>query len=394
MNSKIVVCGSGIIGMAMALALSMLDEEILLLAPDELDESLLKNEDSNSLDSRVYTISEASQKFLEKIRIWDSIEENKIMPVHNMEVYGDRGGRVNLSAWKAFMPQLAYIVEANHLKSVFAKAIQKEKIPLLKDRVISYKNMVVQTQSGQQITSELLIGADGQKSLLRSLSGICFSEKNYGDISFVATLTSELNHQYTAFQWFNNNGILALLPMANSDSKQYLLSMVWSVSREYARFFLPMNPSRIKHEFEQRIEAISKRILGKISIISEIKKFPLSLIRTEMIAPGIALIGDAGHCIHPLAGQGLNLGFGDVEVLSNILGFRNRFQKTGDMSILKSYKKMRTIPILSMNLTTLGLRKIFFMENFAASWVRNMGMNWIDNMPHLKKILIRFASKN
>ncbi len=394
MRTRIVICGAGIVGMSMALALATLGQEVLILAPDELENfSIEKNTTSYDYNSRVYTISQSSKNLLEKIDIWNMLSQHQIVSVEGIEVYGNNKGKVNLSAWQACSSQIAWTIESDQIKSVLAQAIQKEKVPFLKDQLIGCKNGTITTLGGKKIFSELIIGADGKKSLLRNISGIRFREKDSGDISFVARLSCRSNHQNTAFQWFtNNSGILALLPMPNQISDKPQMSMVWTVPKEYAKGFMYMDPIMMKNQLEQKLDSITNKILGKLSILSKINTFPIVLLKSDMIAPGIVLIGDASHCIHPLAGQGLNLGLGDVEILSKLISESGNF--LNDFNILKNYRKIRESRVLMMSLSTFGLRELFSIDNIYVDWLRNVGMICFDKVPCLKKMLIGFASRN
>ncbi|UOF93808.1 MAG: FAD-dependent monooxygenase [Bordetella sp.] len=389
MNQKIVVCGAGIIGMSVALALAYHKQDVFLLAPDKSQTVI----EEDIYDPRVYTISPSSQKFFKKIGIWNSLPIHRINPIERMEIFGDNGGKTNLTAWQASLSQLAWVIESNQIEKVLKREIKKYGIPWIKDSFVSYQNGKLGTQTGKEISAELFIGADGSKSLLRHYSNINFQHQTCNDISFIANLNGKYKHQNTAFQWFKKDSILAFLPMPNN-KKGPQISMVWSMLKSKADKLSKMIYSDRINKIENEINLISNQVLGPVSISSKLYNFPLNLGKSDMITKKIALVGDAAHSIHPLAGQGLNLGLGDSEILSDIIASRAIHEEAGDENLLKRYYQARKNSVLIMSLGTYALRKLFFCNSFSLSWLRNFGMSQIDRDMFIKQFLINTASRN
>ena len=180
----------------------------------------------------------------------------------------------------------------------------------------------------------------------------------YKDTGLVVHLDAERPHQGTAVQWFRDDGVLALLPLPDtSDGAQ--VSMVWSMREEAAARLLALPQGEQAAALEGLLAHAAEGRLGKLTVRSKLHGFPLTLERAQMVAPGIALAGDAAHRLHPLAGQGLNLGLGDVEALVEAVAGREPYRQAGDLRVLHRYQRARAEPVLAMRLATDGLHKLF-----------------------------------
>lgn len=389
MSHQIVVCGAGIVGLSTALALARRGQRVAVLAP----RAAVPPADPNRYHPRVYAISPASQRFLADIGVWDAMPASRLMPVQAMEIHGDADGQVNLTAWQAALPQLAWIVESGEIERVLIQAVRMFGIAWLEDRCTGYQNGAIDTESGARIQAELFVGADGAASPLREAAGLKHEAQSYNDTGLVVHLDAELPHQGTAIQWFRDDGVLALLPLPDTaDGPQ--VSMVWSMRSELAQQLLDLPQEAQTARLEALLAEAAEGRLGRLKVRSKLHGFPLTLERAQMVAPGIALAGDAAHRLHPLAGQGLNLGLGDVEALARIVAEREPYRQAGDLRVLHRYQRARAEPVLAMRLATDGLHKLFGSKATPLVWLRNAGMHWVEGAPLIKRRLIAGASAN
>ncbi len=389
MTHQIVVCGAGIVGLSSALALARRGQRVALLAP----RVSVPPADPNHYHARVYAISPASQRFLAELGVWDAMPSARLTPVQAMEIHGDADGLVHLNAWQAALPQLAWIVESGEIERVLIQAVRMFGIPWLEDRCTGYQAGAVDTESGARIQAELFVGADGAASPLRTAAGLKHDAVSYNDTGLVVNLDAERAHRGTAFQWFRDDGVLALLPLPDTaDGPQ--VSMVWSMRSEQARELLALPPEEQAARLESMLEHAAQGRLGRLKVRSKLHAFPLTLERAQMVAPGIALDGVAAHRLHLLAGQGLNLGMGDVEALALTVAGREPYRQAGDLRVLHRYQRARAEPVLALRLATDGLHKLFGSRATPLVWLRNAGMHWVERAPLVKRRLIAGASTN
>ncbi|MBV7484698.1 UbiH/UbiF family hydroxylase [Bordetella sp. BOR01] len=389
MTHQIVVCGAGIVGLASALALARRGQRVALLAPV----STVPAADPDAYHPRVYAISPASQRFLASLGVWDAMPAARIMPVQAMEIHGDADGRVDLNAWQAAQPQLAWIVESGEVERVLMQAVRMFGIPWLPERCVGYRDGAVETSSGEWLRAELFVGADGAASPLRNAAGISHRSVPYPDTGLVAHLDAEHPHQGTALQWFRDDGVLALLPLPDTSAGPQV-SMVWSMHDAQAQALQALAPEAQAAQLEQLLARAAHGRLGRLRVRSKIHGFPLALEQASMMGPGIALAGDAAHRVHPLAGQGLNLGLGDVEALARVVGERESYRSAGDARVLRRYQRARAESVFAMRLATDGLYRLFGTRAAPLAWLRNAGMQWVDASSFLKRHLIDGASRN
>lgn len=389
MTSPIVICGAGIVGLASALALARRGQKVTLLAPP----TTVPAASADVYHPRVYAISPASQRFLAELGVWDAMPVSRITPVEAMEIHGDADGRVELNAWQAAQPQLAWIVESGEIERVLLQAVRMFGIPWLTERCVDYRQGAVQTSAGDWIKAELFVGADGALSPLRTAAGMQHTSVPYNDTGLVVHLNAERPHHGTAFQWFRDDGVLALLPLPDTaDGPQ--VSMVWSMHDAQAETLQALGPDAQAAQLEQMLLHATHGRLGRLQVRSKLHGFPLTLDQGRMTAPGVALAGDAAHRVHPLAGQGLNLGLGDVEALARVVAEREPYRQAGDERVLRRYQRARAESVLAMRVATDGLHRLFGARNAPLAWLRNAGMRWVDAAPLVKRYLIDGASRN
>jgi ubiquinone biosynthesis UbiH/UbiF/VisC/COQ6 family hydroxylase len=377
---------------------------------------------------RVYAISPASQRFLASLGVWNMLDARRLTAVQAMEIHGDGAGLVNLNAWQAAIPELAWIIESGEIERVLTQAVQIFGLNWIEEKFATYRavgcadhpapNAVsatmsqtaraphnratpapfsqslpcITTDQGRMLYAELFIAADGAQSPLRAAAGLPVDIKPYGVTAIVAPLNCARPHQGTAFQWFNDQGVLALLPMPSTQAGSQV-SLVWSLKESLAQELLALPLAEQATQLGIRLTALTSGRVGELTLRGALHAFPLSLNQSPMIGERIALVGDAAHRLHPLAGQGLNLGLGDVEALVNALAEREAFRSVGDAMVLRRYRRARAEPVLAMRVVTDGLHRLFEAQSAPVVWLRNLGMSAVEKMPMFKRYLIAGASR-
>ena len=386
-QDTIVVCGAGIAGLAAAVGLFKKGFKVSLLGP----ESNLQPARADSYHPRVYAISQASQQFLEQLGAWRLMDTQRVTPVESMQVFGDASGEVNLHAWQAAQPALAWIVESSELERALRQVADVLSVPWHKDGFRAREPGVVITESGKRLPADLVVGADGASSAVRQTAGIKHHSSPYGDTGVVTHLDAELAHQGAAMQWFLGDSVLALLPMPDTAAGAQV-SMVWSMPGDRAQTLLALPAAEQAQWLETQLADATQGELGCLKVRSPVFGFPLFVEHSDMIAPGVALVGDAAHRVHPLAGQGLNLGLGDVQALVDVLAQKEAFRQVNDLAVLRRYRRKRAEPLLAMRLATDGLHRLFAVQAPPLVWARNAGMALVDRAPLLKQLLIAGAA--
>jgi len=384
MDFDIVIVGAGLVGASFANALRGAGLKLALV------EALAPAADAENWDSRVYAISPGSVAFLQSLGVWKRLDSGRIAAVHEMRIHGDAAdAQLRFSAYEAGVAELATIVESRLLQSLLWQGLehQHELELFCPERCaalqLSEDAAELTLASGRTLHAKLVVAADGMHSWARQAAGIEADEKSYGQMGVVANFACARPHHNTAFQWFRNDGVLAYLPLPGQR-----MSIVWSTSDAHAAELLALSPDA----FCARVTAAGKGALGELSLLSSAMRFPLALMRAaRLVAPRMALIGDAGHVLHPLAGQGVNLGFGDARELARVLQQREVFRDPGEIRLLRRYERARAEDILALAWVTDGLQRLFAAPGGAAAKLRNAGLNLTNALPVVKNLLIRRA---
>ncbi|MFC3873528.1 FAD-dependent monooxygenase [Neisseria musculi] len=379
MDYEIVIIGGGLVGAAAAVALKQQGRGVALLEtrPPAVDDDAAKS----GWDARIYAVNPANRAFLQSLGAWPS--EERVQAVRRMDVRGDNGGHIEFSAAEAGVPQLASIIENHGLQAALWRQVRALGIPVVTEAAASL-SAGVQTasltlQSGKTLTAQLIVGADGANSWVRAQVGITVKETPYGQHGVVANFHTELDHGGTAFQWFAGGDVLAYLPLPGRN-----ISMVWSTSKPERLTALPP---------EELAAAATEKgggVLGKLTAPSPAFAFQLVMRRPETtVAQRVMLIGDAAHTVHPLAGQGVNLGFGDVVEFARI---SRHAPDAGAHQLLKRYAQNRLEPVRTIQLGCDALLRLFGTQTFPAlPLLRNAGLNLVNAAPLLKHRLIKHA---
>ena len=379
MDSDLIVVGGGAVGASLARAAG--PRSVTLLAPARRQPRAAPE---GAFDSRVYALSPGNVAFLRQIGAWQSIPSARLAPVRAMRVFGDDGAsRIEFDAYRAGVPELAWIVEDAVLQDVLWMGLQAQAPAEVEKIEFSPAQVRVTLGDGRVLACRLVVGADGANSAVRRAAGIAIAEKDYGQSAVVANFRCERAHRGTAYQWFQRGPVLALLPLPGDQ-----VSMVWSLPAGEAERVLRLEPQALCRE----VEAASRGALGALQLAAAPRSYPLRrLAARRMVAPRVALAGDAAHVIHPLAGQGLNLGLQDVRELAAVLAGCDEGRDPGDLRLLRRYERRRAEPILGMNIAVDGLFTLFKGESEALGRLRNAGLNLADRVPVLKNVLMRQA---
>ena len=387
MKFDVVIIGSGIVGSSLALALKNSGLNIALV--ESRPPSIFS--DDKNWDSRIYAISPSSVSFLEDLGVWTRINRNRITPVHEMKIFGDDDSTcLDFSAYDAGMTELAFIVENRQLQTAAWNELEKQSTKIKVFCPVQCTSIEwnathanVRLSNGELLQTALIIGADGVNSWVRNQAKIEVSQHSYQQSAMVANFSTELSHQNIARQWFRRDGVLALLPLPDK-----LVSMVWSANEEQSTRLLSLS----KTDISQQVEEASSHTLGKLQLITKPVSFPLNFVHVNnLIKSRLALIGDAAHGIHPLAGQGVNLGLRDARKLVSTIIERGPRSDCGDYMLLRQYERARKEDILVMEFTTDSLQKLFNNENPTLARLRNLGLGITNQFPLLKKLLMQHA---
>jgi ubiquinone biosynthesis UbiH/UbiF/VisC/COQ6 family hydroxylase len=337
-------------------------------------------------DSRVYALSPGNVEFLRGLGVWARLAPGRLAPVHAMRVFGDDGASaLELDAYRAGVPEIAWIVEDAALQDALWAALDVEVLAPAECEALEVlpEKALLKLRGGRALSARLVAGADGANSFVRGAAGIGATERDYGQAAVVANFRCEKPQPGTAWQWFQGGPVLALLPLPGDQ-----VSMVWSLPAAQAARIARLEAAALCAE----VELASRRALGTLALAAPPRTYPLRrLSAARLVAPRVALLGDAGHVIHPLAGQGLNLGLQDARSLAATLTGRGVARDPGELGLLRRYERVRAEPILAMDAVVGGLFDLFGAQSAVIARMRNAGLNLTDRLPVLKNILIRHA---
>jgi ubiquinone biosynthesis UbiH/UbiF/VisC/COQ6 family hydroxylase len=393
------IVGNGAIGKTAALALSQAGFKVALIgASSNSTNSANGARLSENWDVRVFALNHVAFNLLDKLKVWGALDASRIAPVSDMAVFDaaeKADGELEFDAYGAYIEQLAWIVEDQNIGQALDAALRfASNIEVITGQLqvleVTADAAVLELSGGRRVEVGLVIGADGAQSWVRNQCDIGLDYRAYGQRGIVTNFACEKPHHGVARQWFvQEQGIIALLPLPENR-----VSLVWSAPDDLADQILrePLDA------LVQRLHPFVSSSLGKLTPLlpEDIKAFKLQLIKPHsMIADRVALMGDAAHVVHPLAGHGMNLGFGDVAALMKLLpeaqsGLDGRAD-LGDARLLARYQRSRREEVLLMQLTTDTLARLFGSDLEPLRFARSLGMNLLNRLPMLKRQLIRHA---
>lgn len=391
-QSDVCVIGNGAVGKAAALGFAQAGLSVSLLAPPE-PAGAGAGTAEGGWDVRVYALNHVANELLASLKVWSAMDASRIAAVDAMIVKGDgaQAGQLDFDAFGARTGALAWIVEDSNLNKALDAAMKfAPDTRIVTGRAsrleLNLDVARVELDNGDVLAASLVVGADGAQSWVRGQCDIGLDYRSYGQQAVVANFECERPHQGAAYQWFTSDqGIVALLPLPGNRT-----SLVWSAPEALAQSLVAGSAS----ELAERVGAVSGHALGALRPVQPevVKAFPLRLMRPHAItAPRVALVGDAAHVVHPLAGHGMNLGFADVVGLLKAVSQRESHRDCGDERVLGRYARSRKEDILLMLAATDGLERLFSSTLEPVRMVRNIGLNLVNKLPVLKRALISHA---
>ena len=389
--SDVIIVGGGLVGTACAIALAQQNQRVTLL--DNKSAIMPDAACDQAWDSRIYTISPGNAVFLKSLGVWNKLDATRVCAIDQMQIWGDADNAsgmapLQFSAYDANVANLGFVMESSLLQQALWSRMQELDIEVIAGiscsaLQIDRRLARIELADGRTFTAGLVIAADGANSWLRAQVGIATQRHDYGQMGVVANFATELSHQNVARQWFRDDGVLAWLPLPGQR-----ISMVWSTAHAHAQYLLGLAAD----DLQQEVAAAGVHVSGALQLVTPAAAFPLTMqTSASLVKPCVALIGDAAHQIHPLAGQGVNLGFRDVITLAQTLNERRPQQDIGDVILLRDYERARKSDMLVMRHLTHGLYSLFENQQPLVKNARNWGLQLTNQQTLLKKHLIKRA---
>ncbi len=385
LHYDVVIIGAGLVGLTAALALSLNNFSIAVIeAQPKLKE--LPSKDS-PIDTKVVAITRASEHFFRYLGVWEQILGTRHCAYEHMTVWDNaQDGIITFSAVDFFEENLGHIIEQKVIIGALVEALKsKNDVHFFMGKTVSQSTEGnVLLDDGTLLQAALQIGADGANSALRVLKGIPSTHVDYEQIAIVATIRCEKSHNFTAYQRFEQDGPLALLPLA----EEHLCSIVWTTSNENAQKIIELSPE----DFGLKLTHESSGILGQLTLASAPIIFPLSSHHAQKyVLPGYAFIGDAAHTVHPLAGLGVNMGILDVASLVEVLICVKKGASLGSEKVLKRYERQRKMHNQLMIWAMRTFKEGFGSQNILVQQLRNTGLNWVNKHTSIKQFFAKMA---
>lgn len=393
MQADLIIVGAGMVGSTLALALEGSGLDILVLDASPLEAADF--DPQGGFEPRVSALSAASQRIFERLGAWPGMSARRVSPYTDMHVWDGSGtGQIHFSAATVHAEVLGHIVENRVVQDALLETMQRrggqrllgaarferlERMP---------QGWQLTLDDGRQLNAPLLVAADGANSAVRRLAGCETREWDYLHQAIVTSVRCSEPHQRTAWQRFTDDGPLAFLPLER-DGDQHWCSIVWSVTELEARRLMALDDvafrAALGRAFEQR--------LGEVEEVDPRLCIPLRQRHAKRyVHPGLALIGDAAHTIHPLAGQGVNLGLLDAAVLAEVIeAAMARGERPEDIRVLSRFERRRMPHNLAMMAAMEGFERLFQADPLPLRWLRNTGLKAVQALPEAKALFVRQA---
>lgn len=390
-DADIIIVGGGLNGCAAALALAQIGQDVILI--DAQPKEIFK---APEFDGRGYALALTSKNMLNVLGVWAEVADNSC-PMLDIKVSDGRAGEgagpffVHFDHTEIEEGPMGYMLEDRFLRQALLRAIEKNPTILhldqttVVDQTIDAGGVSVELASGKTLTAKLLIGCDGRKSQVAARAGIKRSGHDYNQTSLVCAIKHELAHNNTAHQFFMPSGPLAILPLNDNCS-----SIVWTETTERAAEISAMNDA----DYMACLRPCFGDFLGEISLKGGRFSYPLNLTLAERFMDHrVALVGDAAHGVHPLAGQGLNLGLRDIAALTEVLAnAARRGEDIGTVNVLQRFQQWRRFDTSASVISTDTVNKLFSNDNPLLRTVRDLGLGVVNATPNLRRGLIRQAA--
>ncbi|MFS4424171.1 2-octaprenyl-3-methyl-6-methoxy-1,4-benzoquinol hydroxylase [Stutzerimonas stutzeri] len=393
MQADLIIVGAGMVGSTLALALEGSGLDILLLDASPLEAADF--DPQGGFEPRVSALSAASQRIFERLGAWPGMSARRVSPYTDMHVWDGSGtGQIHFSAETVHAEVLGHIVENRVVQDALLETMQRRGgqrllgAARLERLERTPQGWQLTLDDGRQLNAPLLVAADGANSAVRRLAGCETREWDYLHQAIVTSVRCSEPHQRTAWQRFTDDGPLAFLPLER-DGDQHWCSIVWSVTELEARRLMALDDvafrAALGRAFEQR--------LGEVEEVDPRLCIPLRQRHAKRyVQPGLALIGDAAHTIHPLAGQGVNLGLLDAAVLAQVIeSAMARGERPEDVRVLSRFERRRMPHNLAMMAAMEGFERLFQADPLPLRWLRNTGLKAVQALPEAKALFVRQA---
>ncbi|RRW22797.1 2-octaprenyl-3-methyl-6-methoxy-1,4-benzoquinol hydroxylase [Stutzerimonas stutzeri] len=393
MQADLIIVGAGMVGSTLALTLEGSGLDILVLDASPLEAADF--DPQGGFEPRVSALSAASQRIFERLGAWPGMSARRVSPYTDMHVWDGSGtGQIHFSAETVHAEVLGHIVENRVVQDALLETMQRRggqrllgaaRLERLKRTPQGWQ---LTLDDGRQLNAPLLVAADGANSAVRRLAGCETREWDYLHQAIVTSVRCSEPHQRTAWQRFTDDGPLAFLPLER-DGDQHWCSIVWSVTELEARRLMALDDAAFRaalgRAFEQR--------LGEVEEVDPRLCIPLRQRHAKRyVQPGLALIGDAAHTIHPLAGQGVNLGLLDAAVLAEVIeAAMARGERPEDIRVLSRFERRRMPHNLAMMAAMEGFERLFQADPLPLRWLRNTGLKAVQALPEAKALFVRQA---
>ncbi len=390
-RADVLIVGAGMVGSALALALQGSGLDVVVVDGGPL--SVKPFDPQSSFEPRVSALSAASQRILQRLDVWEGIAARRASPYGQMHVWDGSGtGEIHFSASSVHAEVLGHIVENRVVQDALLERLHDSDIGLLGNARLEHMrhsgdDWLLTLADGRQLRAPLVIAADGANSAVRRLTGTPTREWDYLHHAIVTSVRTADSHRRTAWQRFTDDGPLAFLPLEREG--EHWCSIVWSVTPLEAERLMALDDEAFCCELERAFEDR----LGTVLAADPRVCVPLRQRHAKRyVAPGLALIGDAAHTIHPLAGQGVNLGFLDAAVLAEVLlHAAERGERLADVRVLGRYERRRMPHNLALMAAMEGFERLFQANPLPLRWLRNTGLKMVNQMPEAKAMFVREA---
>jgi ubiquinone biosynthesis UbiH/UbiF/VisC/COQ6 family hydroxylase len=385
-ETDVVIVGAGLVGLSAAVAFAKQGKQVTLV-----DAKPMMHNKSPEWDARIYAISPESEAWLKDLGVWAEVDNSRVCVIDAMDLWHEAKA-LSLKSSDANLAKLGVIIENQNLMATLWQKVNALEITVITEvNCLKIENSAEaiklnlynqkKQDNQQQICAQLLVAADGVNSWVRRQLNIGVQYKDFNQTAIVANFSAQKPHQNSAKQWFASHETFALLPLVGQN-----VSLVWSLPTERAGELLELSYEK----FTLAVEIHSNYALGDLNLIGDVFAFKLSQqTALATIAERVVLMGDAAHQVHPMAGQGVNLGFRDVMELTSLATKLHAMQDLGDDAFLRKYARARKADTLAMNSLTSVLDALFASDNKMLKHFSNWGFRQLNRQGNIKKLLIQ-----